>query len=187
MESSALLSALAAGIWLLLPAGAANMAPVLAARAFPSWDLPVDFGWSPGGKRLFGAHKTWRGMAAGVIAGGLVFVLQQHVADLSPAIQGLLADLDHGRLPLLFGAWLGLGALVGDLVKSFAKRRLGIAPGRSWFPFDQLDWLFGALAFASPFLRLSGGLMAAVLLLGLVLHLAIHALGRAMGLNRSWI
>src|SRR4051812_27852644 len=55
----------------------------------------------------------------------------------------------------LLGAWIGLGALSGDLVKSFAKRRRGILPGQAWIPFDQIDWLLGALAFAAPVLRLS--------------------------------
>jgi hypothetical protein len=34
---------------------------------------------------------------------------------------------------------------VCDSVKSFVKRRVGIAPGAPWIPFDQLDFVIGAL------------------------------------------
>lgn len=178
---------LGTALWLLLPAGAANMAPVLAAWLLPSWDLPVDFGCSLGGRRLLGNHKTWRGMIVGILAGGLVFLLQQQLAGSVPALQEIRVDPGEGRLSPLFGAWIGLGALCGDLAKSVVKRRLAIPPGTSWFPFDQIDWLLGALAFAAPFLPLSGGTVLVVLLAGLALHIALHALGRALGLNRSWI
>jgi CDP-2,3-bis-(O-geranylgeranyl)-sn-glycerol synthase len=44
---------------------------------------------------------------------------------------------------------LGFGALAGDSIKSFFKRRVGVKPGKRWFPFDQIDFVIGALAFAS--------------------------------------
>jgi CDP-2,3-bis-(O-geranylgeranyl)-sn-glycerol synthase len=183
----ALPTLLAVSLWFLLPAGAANMAPVIAAWLLPSWDLPVDLGRHLGDRRLFGSHKTWRGMVAGVVAGALVSALQGRLLSAFPVLRDLLPDQSLGELPSLFGAWIGLGALTGDLVKSFFKRRVGIPPGRSWFPFDQIDWLLGALAFAAPFLPLSAADILAILLVGLVLHLAGHALGRALGLNESWI
>ncbi|PZW36950.1 CDP-2,3-bis-(O-geranylgeranyl)-sn-glycerol synthase [Humitalea rosea] len=182
-EGGGLASALAAAVWLLVPAGTANMAPVVAAWLLPSWDRPVDFCRSLGGKRLFGDHKTWRGMAAGVVAGAAAFAVLQRAPDL----RGILADPDSSQLSPLFGAWIGCGALTGDLVKSFFKRRVGIPPGRSWFPFDQIDWLLGAIAFAIPVLQFSVMSILATLVAGVALHLVIHALGRAVGLNQSWI
>jgi CDP-2,3-bis-(O-geranylgeranyl)-sn-glycerol synthase len=35
--------------------------------------------------------------------------------------------------------------MAGDSAKSFVKRRVGIAPGQSWVPFYQLDFVIGAL------------------------------------------
>ena len=106
--------------WLLLPAGIANTAPVLAAKYnwFPSLNQPLN-------ERLLGSHKTWRGVFFGVIYG---------------LIAGII--LGHGAL---FGAALGLAALIGDAVKSFFKRRLHIAPGKSFPVFDQIDFVIGAL------------------------------------------
>lgn len=39
--------------------------------------------------------------------------------------------------------------MTGDAVKSFFKRQRDMPPGSSWFPFDQLDFVIGALVFAS--------------------------------------
>jgi CDP-2,3-bis-(O-geranylgeranyl)-sn-glycerol synthase len=33
----------------------------------------------------------------------------------------------------------------GDALKSLVKRRVGIAPGAPWIPWDQLDFALGAL------------------------------------------
>lgn len=180
------LAATIAAIWFLLPAGMANMAPVVAAKLFPAWDFPVDFGRSLGGKRLFGAHKTWRGIAAGLLAAAATFAAQKAAYASTTVIQAH-SLFDYGRYPVAFGAWLGLGALAGDLAKSFAKRRVGVPPGRPWFPFDQVDWLVGTVLFAWPFLGLSVPVVLHVLLAGLVLHLAAHFLGFLLRLNPTWM
>ncbi len=44
------------------------------------------------------------------------------------------------------GLRFGLGAMAGDSAKSFLKRRRRIPPGAPWVPFDQLDFVLGALA-----------------------------------------
>lgn len=75
---------------------------------------------------------------------------------------------------LSLGLLLGLGAVSGDAVKSFFKRRLGIAPGRPWVPFDQLDFQVGALLLAGHRARLSGTDIALILLLGFAGHLAVN-------------
>ncbi|MEM3153941.1 MAG: CDP-archaeol synthase, partial [Candidatus Woesearchaeota archaeon] len=58
----------------------------------------------------------------------------------------------------------GIGALLGDSIKSFFKRRLGILPGRPWIPFDQVDYAIGALA-AGSFVFFPGWLNAFVIVL----------------------
>jgi CDP-2,3-bis-(O-geranylgeranyl)-sn-glycerol synthase len=40
---------------------------------------------------------------------------------------------------------MGFGALTGDLLKSFIKRRLSILPGKPFLVFDQIDWIIGSL------------------------------------------
>ena len=54
-------------LWFFLPAGLANAAPVFASRIPKSEKLalPLDFGKSFRGKRIFGENKTFRGLLAG--------------------------------------------------------------------------------------------------------------------------
>jgi CDP-2,3-bis-(O-geranylgeranyl)-sn-glycerol synthase len=99
---------------------AANSAPVIAAwAAGPRASWPLDAGATlPDGRRVLGAHKTWRGLAAGVV------------------LAGCLAPV----LGLTIGACAAFGAaaMIGDALSSFAKRRLGCQPG-AWIPgLDQL-------------------------------------------------
>jgi CDP-2,3-bis-(O-geranylgeranyl)-sn-glycerol synthase len=162
------------------------MAPVVAARLLPGWDWPVDFGCSLGGKRLLGSHKTWRGIAAGILAAAAGFALQRVLYDAFPIVRWV-SLFDYAQWSPLFGAWMGLGALCGDLAKSLVKRRLAIAPGRSWFPFDQTDWLVGTLAFCEPFLALPAATLAGILLAGLLLHVVVKLVGYLLRIDRSWI
>src|SRR5690348_3806602 len=93
-------------LWFLLPAGAANMAPVFAHKPLPSWNMPVDFNCTLRGQRLFGSHKTWRGMAAGAAAGALTFLLQRMLFVSFPYVRDLSA-FDYTRQSAVLGAWLG--------------------------------------------------------------------------------
>lgn len=177
---------LLAALWFLAPAGAANMAPVFAQRLFPTWQAPVDFGCTVRGRRLFGSHKTWRGMAAGVAAGAAIFMIQQFLFVEFGVVRDLSA-FDYPRQPALLGAWLGLGALTGDLVRSAAKRQMDIAPGHPWVPFDQIDWLVGALAFGWIALDLPFALLISVLAVGIMSHVLVNIVGYLLRLRQTWI
>ena len=63
-----------AAFWFFLPAGIANMSPVLASRIswLKSWDTPLDFGKSFRGKPIFGKNKTWRGIVFGTLSAIIV-------------------------------------------------------------------------------------------------------------------
>jgi CDP-2,3-bis-(O-geranylgeranyl)-sn-glycerol synthase len=80
-------------------------------------------------------------------------------------------------LPWFFGALIGGGAIAGDLLKSFFKRRFNISSGRSWIPFDQVDYLLGGLLAGLPFY--APGLIEFILIIafGFVLHLLFKLLG----------
>jgi len=99
---------------------ATNSAPVVAAwlwRGRPA--RPIDGGrtWRDG-RPLLGSHKTWRGLAAAVLAG----------AAMAPWL----------GLAVWRGALAGLLAIAGDAASSFVKRRLGRPSGASVHGLDQL-------------------------------------------------
>ncbi|PIR87629.1 MAG: hypothetical protein COU10_03610 [Candidatus Harrisonbacteria bacterium CG10_big_fil_rev_8_21_14_0_10_45_28] len=120
-------------LYLLLPAAVANMAPVIFAR-IPFLAAPVDFNFMIGARRLFGANKTWRGLASGILAGAITAVIQNQ-----------FFNIDFFANPAIFGALLGLSALLGDLLSSAIKRRLNIAPGQAFYIIDQINWVVPAL------------------------------------------
>lgn len=184
-SSGALVHFLAAAIWFLLPAGAASTAPVLVKRV-PVLDRPVDGGRTLRGEPIFGRNKTWRGLVAAPLAGLAVFALQQALAVRIDALRDL-ALVGPVPAPLGWGAVLGAGAILGDLVKSFAKRRVGVAPGRSWFPFDQLDYAAGAVLALAPFAWPGARVALGVIAVGLGLHVVAVVIGKLLGVRERWI
>jgi hypothetical protein len=55
---------------------------------------------------------------------------------------------------VLIGLLLSIGALTGNTLKSILKRQAGIKPGVSWFPYDEVDYIVGALIFTLPIIQL---------------------------------
>lgn len=164
-----------------LPAGVANMMPVLVAK-IPFLNVPMDFGYSFRGKRIFGDHKTWRGLVFGIIGGGLCNVL------LGGGIAAVFGDFTSELFFDAFklGAVLGFGALLGDAIKSFFKRQLNIAPGKSWVPFDQVDWILGALiAVHFVFGPIPADVWISTLVLFGLLHPVINILGYVLHIKKK--
>ncbi len=122
------------------PAMAANMAPVFASRynLIPWLNKPIDFGMYMGGTRLLGETKTMRGLVCAAGVGACVGALESFVVSTEPFNSFFFATA--------FGCATGVGAIVGDSVKSFFKRRRNISSGSSWIPFDQIDFVIGATA-----------------------------------------
>lgn len=125
-------------LYLMLPVYIANMMPVIV-RSLPLLDMPVDFRKRFRDRRIFGSHKTWRGLIFGTAAAILVAYIQFRL-DLPISL------LDYDRW-IIIGLFLGGGALLGDLLKSMIKRQLKIKEGKPFIPWDQLDFLLGALPF----------------------------------------
>jgi CDP-2,3-bis-(O-geranylgeranyl)-sn-glycerol synthase len=172
-------------LYFFVPAYLANMVPVLVKGHFEVLAGPIDVGWRFRGNRLLGDHKTWRGLLAGIVVGGLVFAVQQRVHRAGFLLGITVTDYD--QLPLATGLLLGLGTGIGDALKSFFKRQIGIAPGASWVGFDQVDFLVGAYAFVSLVCvpPLVPTLLAApVVFAG---SLLTTASGYRLGLKDSWI
>ncbi len=159
--------------WFFLPAGVANMAPVIASQipGLNRWQTPIDLGYSWRGKRIFGDSKTWRGLVVGVIFALLVGLFQYRFIASSAESTGFI---------LIATGAMGLGALLGDAVESFFKRRLGKNSGESWFPFDQTDYIFGGLMLVYPFVRFSVTQALMILIIYFLLHMITTYIGYAL-------
>ncbi|MFH1403515.1 MAG: CDP-2,3-bis-(O-geranylgeranyl)-sn-glycerol synthase [Candidatus Altiarchaeota archaeon] len=121
--------------WFTLPAYVANSIAidVSGIPVIKNYSTPIDFGKSWRGKRILGDGKTWRGLILGGLAGGLTGMLQSMYG--SPWLPQMTASL---------GIMLGFGALVGDSVASFIKRRMGFGRGHPLVLLDSLDYIFGS-------------------------------------------
>lgn len=169
--------------YLMLPAYFANMAPVIV-KKIDFLNFPVDFGKELGKKPLFGKHKTFRGIVFGVVFAVIAAYIQYSLYGIE-----FFRDISFMNYKnwLLLGFLMGLGALTGDLVKSFFKRRLGIAPGAKFVPFDQTDFVMGALVFMLPVFRLDLKIFSASLLLSFVLHIAVNHIAFYLKIrNEKW-
>ena len=125
----------ALAFWFLLPAYAANPMAVVFGGG-----TPMDFGRSlRDGRRILGDGKTWRGFAGGIASG---LVLGLILSFLGPLIS---PRASFGDWPGVLGVLvlLPIGALLGDLLGAFAKRRLGLERGAKAPGLDQYDFLIG--------------------------------------------
>ena len=145
--------------------------------------IPIDGGrrWSDG-RRLLGDGKTWRGLICGVLSGVLLGLIQISVQG-----AGILAWLP--RLTVLSVVLLAVGALAGDMVKSFVKRRIGKERGAAWPIADQYDLVAGSLLllligdFGFAAVHLTIPVVFWILLLTPLLHRAANLIGYATGVK----
>ena len=173
-------------LWMALPSIFANIAPIPVAKMpwLKRYDAPMDFGKTYRGKRIFGAHKTWRGLIAGIIFATIVFWLQQLAVENYAWAASLTSQIDYAQLPaLILGPLFAIGALGGDAVESFFKRRHGIPPGGGWFPWDQLDSVLGTAIVVLPFIVLSWWQYTLLIAMMPVIHIVSTHIGYWIGLK----
>ena len=172
-------------LWFLAPAGMANTIPPVAAKLLPNWDWPLDFNQQWRGQRIFGAHKTFRGVVAGIIASFLIHQLQRYLVSQHESLQGL--SINENYYTWWLGPWMGFSALMSDAIKSFLKRQKRIKPGHSWYFWDQADWLIGTILGCYWFIDFQLPFIAGAILLGIVLSLAGHVIGYWLKINKESI
>jgi len=164
----------------MLPAYCANMAPVIMKKTFKGLAKPIDGGKKYKGKPVFGKNKTWRGLIFGVIFGTIVAFIQSLTSPL---------DITNYSLWYLIGPLMGFGAILGDMIESFFKRRVGIASGQPFIPWDQIDFVIGGLLLSFFFIQPDYRVKAiiTILLLSPLLHMTVNHLAFYLKIrNEKW-
>jgi len=172
--------------YFFLPAYLANATPPLAARAgiLNFLARPIDGGRNFLGRPFLGSHKTWRGLVLGILAGFLTVLLQAYLWRF-PAFREI-SIIDYQKINLLFFAfWLPAGAVFGDLLSAFAKRRLNLAPGAKFLPFDQTNYVIGAFIFLWPFFDVKPDVWPVLFVLTFFLHIIVNRLGYSLKLHKA--
>ena len=161
-------------LYFFLPAYLGNMIPVFLMK-IPFLKQPV---WE---KRL-GKNKTWRGVIGAILIGVVVFALQKYAYQ-----QGFTswALIDYNGFSVLLGALLGAGAIIGDLVESYFKRKRGINPGEKWLFWDQLDFVFGGLIFSCLLYVPPAEVVLILIILSPLLHVFFNHLGYYLKIRKA--
>jgi CDP-2,3-bis-(O-geranylgeranyl)-sn-glycerol synthase len=165
--------------WLMLPAYLANPTAVVFGGG-----TPVDFkkNWHDG-RRIFGDGKTYRGLIGGTASGVATGLIQMQITSLQYL----------GTSTLISICMLSFGALLGDMAKSFFKRRLGYERGAKFPLVDQLDFVAGAwimtyafdpVWFSDNFLA-SPWILVTVVLFTPLLHRLTNIIGYYAGLKKE--
>jgi CDP-2,3-bis-(O-geranylgeranyl)-sn-glycerol synthase len=161
-------------LYFFLPAYIANMSPVLF-KWVPFFDRPI---W----EKKFGKNKTWRGLVVAIIMGGIIFSLQKLAYSLGFRNISLI---DYRDFSILLGFLLGGGAIIGDLVKSYYKRKAGVKPGKSWVPFDQLDFVIGGIFFSLFVFVPKAKVVLILFVFSPIFHVIVNYIGYSLNLSNN--
>ena len=176
-------------LWVLTPVYAANALATLPRGRGPS----MDFGrnWFDG-RRILGSSKTWSGFLFGTFVAVPIVLLQAWLILIAPPNLQLVPHYGStvvAALPVAF--LLTGGALTGDAVGSFIKRRLGYGSGARVLGLDQLPFVLlpiglGLVFYRSIFVTTFFSLEALlwVLLLTLGLHILFNWIGFKIGTKK---
>jgi len=161
-------------VWVLVPAFIANGAALLSMKIKPLQFLaiPVDLGrkWFDK-RRIIGDSKTFRGFIFGIssaIGSGIVIFYTSKYFGID-----IFSSLNYS---LLIGTLMGFGALLGDTVKSFFKRRMGLKEGKNLIFFDQLDFLIGAILISLPLTHFPASFILIMISATFVLHILTNVI-----------
>lgn len=166
-------------LWFFIPAYLANASPVLLSE-FLKHPHSLDMNKKlKDGFPVLGKGKTVEGSIFGVIIG---------------LISGFFMSLVQGELPITFlpsmsieiGFLLGFGAIIGDIIASFFKRRFGYKRGEPFIFLDQLDFLVGAAVFSS-FIFFDEYILFLGILITPIIHRAVNFIANLFHIKEvSW-
>lgn len=152
--------------------------------------LPLDLGKSDkNGVRWIGDGVTWRGFIAGTLVGTLAGAVQGYFGPYIIAnfgqfiITPIAPNISQG---IIIGFLLGFGALLGDAIGSFLKRRIGIGRGEPAPILDQLDFIIVALILVSPVVKLNLITVVLAIILTLIIHLLTNTIAYLLGIKDVW-
>ncbi|MHA1370347.1 MAG: CDP-2,3-bis-(O-geranylgeranyl)-sn-glycerol synthase [Promethearchaeota archaeon] len=159
-------------MWIIFPAYLANavVVPLSRKKRFH----PMDLGRSWRGHRILGDGKTFEGFFLGSCLGFTGGTIQFILSPLFLQVTKIVYEAYH---PILLSTYeidayfnwdlknfgrallLPIGAMSGDVLGSFIKRRLGIHRGARAPILDQLDFITGAILFSFFLIPVNGSLI----------------------------
>ena len=184
------LSSLMAVLWILTPAYIASALATIPRGRGP----PMDFGrtWRGDGRRVLGPSKTWSGFLVGGFAAMPFGLIEAALILAAPPNLKLVPTLAPSLLAAVpFVALLTFGAMTGDALGSFVKRRLDRESGSRAILLDQLPFVLvpiglGFALYPSVFVPVfvNGWGLLWLLVFTLGLHTLFNWIGYRAGLKK---
>ncbi|MFA5333924.1 MAG: CDP-2,3-bis-(O-geranylgeranyl)-sn-glycerol synthase [Candidatus Nanoarchaeia archaeon] len=169
-----MLNVLISAIQIFLPAAFANGAPTFLINYKKQ---AIDFGKKWGKDRVFGNGKTFEGLIFAVFIAFLTGLLLRYVY--------FYLELPWINISPFGYAFIGLGAMIGDLTGSFIKRRLSMKRGQNAGLLDMMDFIVGALIFARLLVSYSYSVALLVLIVAPILHRLTNIWGYSVGIKKE--
>lgn len=173
--------------WFFAPAGVANLMAFFSSKIpyIKKFNQPVDARLKFRGKRILGSHKTIRGFVFGIVT-AIIGVYIQVFLYSTISFMREIKTIDYSAInPITLGFLLGFGALAGDAMKSFFKRQINFSPGKSWVPFDQIDYILGGIFFTYFYIPLSLFEYSLLFVMWILLHPLLSFWGYLLKLKRQ--
>jgi CDP-2,3-bis-(O-geranylgeranyl)-sn-glycerol synthase len=139
---------------------------------------PLDFGKKWKGERILGEGKTIEGFifasVMGLVAGYLELLI--------------LPFFNYNNflnIPLIGFFFIGVGAMVGDAIGSFIKRRMKLKRGENAGLLDMLDFIIGSFIFAYFFTQYSVWTFLIALVITPIVHRGANIIGYRIGVKKE--
>jgi len=162
----------------VLPAYVANGSPVIIYKILHGRTTPIDMGIiMKDGKRVLGDGKSVEGFIGGTIIGFITgFIINTLIILYRNPLEYFL---------------LSIGTMIGDLMGSFIKRRLGLERGAPAPIMDQLGFIIVALLFVWAIMGLPQwiniNIIIIIFIITFILHITTNLLAYLIGIkNKPW-
>ncbi len=174
-------------LYLILPAYLANMGATLSTK----WKFlsliakPIDAGKNFGQNRLLGDGKTWRGLIVGSIIALIIVLMQTNLFN-QPYFNSL-SLIDYSKINFfLLGLVSGAGALLGDIIASFFKRRFNLKRGALLPLIDQWDFITSYFLLLALVTYVDWDVVIIAYLLTLVFHPLSNVVAYLLKIKKVW-
>lgn len=169
------------------PGMIANAMPIIFRKTLKFLAMPADFGKTIRSKRILGNNKTIRGFVVGIIIAIVLVYCQKLLCNVK--FFNSISYVNYSSFGfskiILVGFILGFGALLGDSVKSFFKRRANIKPGGKFFPWDQVDYIIGIIILTLFIKPMTIGMIIALVVLGILLSIIFTKIGHLLKIKKT--
>lgn len=189
IELSQFLLTLSQAFTLLLPITFAGLCLIICMRKgwLEKLDVPLDGGLKLGGQPLIGKSKSFRSLIIYLLVATLVTLLLHSSAQVSDLVAPVFLTN-----PFVLGPAITLSYLLGEIVNSFIKRRIGIATSgeassqlgsRVQAIFDNVDGIIASgLLFIFSY-QVPAEILVTSFVLAVVIHLSTDLLMRRLQLK----